>query len=125
MATVVEKARAAAQRAVARVPETGIFDVETQVYSTVTMTTTRTTTPVSCRISVPVNYEQEYVDGDVIRRDDMLAMLAALDAEAASIPFVPKNGMLVTIAGIKWHLEKVTAHPGGSLVAAWELQLRR
>ncbi len=71
------------------------------------------------KISPPVGYDKEFVDGVSVLATDEQALVAA-----KGITFTPVAGMELTYGTETRRIESVKPHRSGTLIAAYELQLR-
>lgn len=83
----------------------------------VTSTITNTTV-----LGAVTGYDQGLVDGDVIQRGDLRAMVSGVAIDAAG--FEPDKGMVVDFIGKLWTIVSFARHMVGEEVGAWEIQLR-
>ena len=75
--------------------------------------------PVIVKGSPPINYNQRYVDGDVVRATDFQVILPARD-----LTFEPTVGMRVGFDDVDAQIVSVTPYYSGELVCAFGLQVR-
>ena len=81
------------------------------------------TLQLSAKVTPPQNFDSRYVDGDMIRRDDLQVILAAKSLEVSS--FTPRRGDEITISGETFRIEQVSPIYSGEQIAAYTYQLRR
>lgn len=99
----------------------------TPTYNPATGKTTNPTTPVALQGTV-VAYGQGLVNGDVIQRGDLQAIVS--DVEMLGAGILPEAGMVVFYGvdsasdPVPWTIVAVTRYPIGEEVAAWDMQLR-
>jgi hypothetical protein len=74
----------------------------------------------SVKVTPPQEYEQKYIDGDLIQVGDVQIFLAA-----QNLTFTPKNGMDVTIDSENWKIVSFGKIYTGEQVALYEFQLRK
>jgi hypothetical protein len=72
------------------------------------------------KASPPAPYNQELVDGDMIRDDDVNMIIAA-----QGLTWTPAIGWAVTIDAVAFKIMSVKKFYSGASVAAYEMQLRR
>lgn len=96
-------------------------------YNPATGKTTNPTTPVEV-LGTVVAYDQGLVNGDVIQRGDLQAIVSDVAMAAAGV--LPEAGMVVFYGldaddePVPWTIVSVTRYPVGEEVAAWDMQLR-
>lgn len=93
----------------------------TPTYDPATGKTTNPTTPVNV-VGAVTAYDHGLVNGDVIQRGDLQAILSDVAIQAAAVE--PKEGQVVQYTGDPFTIVSVTRYPVGEEVGAWELQLR-
>lgn len=72
------------------------------------------------KASPPIDFQQQYVNGDSVRRGDVRIFLAA-----KGLAFIPIIDMLVEFDSEKFKVISVLPLHSGEQVAAYELQCRR
>ena len=83
-------------------------------------TATGTTSTYSLKSIPPFEYEQKYIDGDIVRAGDMLTGI-----EGDGLLFTPAPGVLITFDSMTWTVVSVQRYYSGEDVALYMLQLRR
>lgn len=68
----------------------------------------------------PYKYEDQYIDGDLIRVGDMQTGVAAL-----GLTFTPEKQMVVNFDNLNWDVKAVNPIYSGTQIALYILQLRR
>jgi hypothetical protein len=98
------------------VPTSPSYDPGTGVL-TQGATQTKTT-----KMTPPEPYESKYVDGDIIRKGDLRAYIAAQDLD-----FQPERAHLVTLdtEDTRWYVVRANPVYSGQKAVLWEVQLRR
>lgn len=110
-------------RLVKRLGKQATFDTyATETYDPTTGSMTRSgLTRHVVKVTPPSEYEDQFVDGDLIREQDVRIFLPGKD-----LTFQPQRGGIVTLdlEGTSWKI--VAVHPiySGEQVVLWELQLR-
>ena len=79
-----------------------------------------TATTHSVKITPPDEYNDKYIDGDLIQRGDVKVLVAG-----QGLPFTPTNGMAVVIDSKTWKIVSLKLIYSGESIAAYELQLRK
>jgi len=74
----------------------------------------------SRKAAPPLEYEEKYIDGELIRKGDHYSFVAA-----SGLTFTPVLGMEVTHASVVWTIVSVITHTTGDSIAAYELRLRK
>lgn len=74
---------------------------------------------VARKVTPPVGYDKEFIDGTSVLATDEYVLVAALN-----LTFTPEEGMMISVVGGTRRIESVKPHRSGELVAAYELQLR-
>lgn len=103
------------QSATFYVPGTKEFDPETNEV------TEEDVDEISRKISPPSPYDVKYIDGDIVRANDLQAYVAG-----SGLTFVPVLGMKVgLIDGTTWQIVRSEPLYSGELIAAYRLQMRK
>jgi len=100
---------------VTRAESGGTYDAVTGV------TSTGSSVSFEAKVSPPENFEERFIDGDVVRRGDARVMLPATD----SVTFAPKAGDEVLLDGVTWSVLDVENLVPGDRAAVHVLHLRK
>lgn len=73
----------------------------------------------SRKVTPPVGYDKEFVDGTSVLATDEYVLVAALN-----LPFTIEEGMEISLVGGTRRVESIKPLRSGELVAAYQLQLR-
>jgi len=78
-----------------------------------------------------LGYRRDLINGETIKEDDMLIVIAAIKVDGTALPVVPVGGTheIVFDKGDPteevWKVIDTITHSGGDLPAAYEIQLRK
>lgn len=89
-------------------------------YDPTTGEVTRTTDPFEVVCSPPIDYEDRYIDGDLIKEGDVQIFIPT-----AELLFTPTLGMGVTIDAIEWTIINLRPIYTGELIGVYETRLRK
>lgn len=103
---------------------TGTFttqsSTDSKTYNATTGSGTESTTDYTEEISPILQYNERYIDGDLIQKEDSYIYLAA-----SGISFTPIKDMIVTILSIVWNVVEIKPIYTGEEIGAYKLQLRK
>jgi hypothetical protein len=117
-----DKYVAMAARLIAKFPATAVLTTRTgATYNPATGNTSgEVATSTTLTVSIPLNVEQSYVDGDVVAREDQLTYAASDDLGSV----VPRLGDRILIGSTQYTILRVFPIKVGSVVAAYGLAVR-
>lgn len=96
-----------------------LFTIETKTHDLTGKVTVTGTASHTRNITPPEPFDSRYVDGTLIKQDDVQCYVAA-----SGLPFTPAKGIKVAIDGKLFHVEATRSVYSGEQVALYWMQLR-